>query len=94
MSGKIERLHSLFVQEEYHRQGIGRRLVTQFEQACVDRGCRVVRLASTIYAVPFYLKLGYKKSTGLRAGWSFQGDGLKWQPMKKNLVRVNRARLD
>jgi hypothetical protein len=40
-----------------------------------------------LYAVPFYQKLGYKKSTGVRAGWSFAGQDFKWQPMKKILTK-------
>ena len=40
---------------------------------------------STLYAVPFYTKLGYKKTTGVRAAWSFEGTGLLYQPMKKVL---------
>ena len=49
-------------------------------------GGEVIRLASTLYAVSFYQKLGYKKSTGVRTGWSFEGENFKWQPMKKSLA--------
>jgi hypothetical protein len=27
--------------------------------------------------------MGYKKTTGVRPGWSFEGLGLVYQPMKK-----------
>jgi GNAT superfamily N-acetyltransferase len=81
------RLQSLFVREDHHHQGIGRRLVESCEQWCVSRGSRVIRLAATLYAIPFYEAVGYKKSTGIRNGWSFDGKGLKFQPMKKYLVR-------
>jgi GNAT superfamily N-acetyltransferase len=84
---KPGRLQSLFVREDHHHQGIGRRLVESCEQWCADRGASVIRLASTLYAVPFYSALGYKKSTGIRIGWSFDGEGLKYQPMKKYLIR-------
>jgi hypothetical protein len=30
--------------------------------------------------------LGYKRSTGRRTAWSFQGHGLPVQPMKKALT--------
>ncbi len=80
------RLQSLFVLDNYHRQGIGRRLVRRCENELSIRGSRVIHLASTLYAVPFYLALGYKKSTGIRNGWSFEGYGLKYQPMRKVLV--------
>ncbi len=89
LRGRIERLQSLFVRANWHYHGIGRLLVEHFEAACLGQGGNVIRLASTLYAVPFYQKLGYKKSTGVRAGWSFGGVGLRWQPMKKMLM-VNR----
>jgi GNAT superfamily N-acetyltransferase len=85
LRGRKDRLHSLFVRGDHHRQGIGRTLVERFEQECQQQGGDVIRLASTLYAVPFYQRLGYKKSTGVRRGWSFEGAGLKWQPMKKIL---------
>ena len=82
---RAERLQSLFVGEDFHRQGIGRKLVECCEQACASRGSIVIRLAATLYAIPFYEAVGYKKSTGIRNGWSFEGVGLKYQPMKKRL---------
>ena len=85
LRGREHRLGSLFVRADYHRQGIGRKLVARFEQECCRRGSTEVRVASTLYAVPFYTKMGYKKTTGVRSGRSFEGSGLKWQPMKKRL---------
>lgn len=87
LRGRKERLASLFVRGNRHRQGIGRRLVERFEQECLRQGVTVIRVASTPYAVPFYLKMGYKRSTGMRSGWSFEGRGLEVQPMKKLLGR-------
>jgi GNAT superfamily N-acetyltransferase len=78
------RLLSLYVRGAYQWRGIGRKLVERFEQDCQWEGIRQVRLASTPYAVPFYLKLGYKRSTGVRTGFSFEGRGLVYQPMKKD----------
>jgi GNAT superfamily N-acetyltransferase len=78
-------LQSLFVKGDHHRQGIGRRLVEHFERECAHQGATVIRVASTLYAVPFYLRLGYKRSTGVRSGTSFEGRGLKIQPMRKTL---------
>jgi GNAT superfamily N-acetyltransferase len=83
LRGRKDRLQSLFVREDHHRQGMGRRLVQRFEAECMRQGGRVVRVASTLYAIPFYTAMGYKKTTGLRAGWSFGGTGLRYQPMKK-----------
>lgn len=90
LRGRKERLASLFVRGDRHRQGIGRRLVEAFEQASVGEGVTVIRVASTLYAIPFYTALGYRRTTGVRNGWSFEGAGLRYQPMKKNLL-VNAA---
>lgn len=87
LRGRKERLASLFVHKDYHHQGVGRRLVEKFEVESISSGVEVIRLASTLYAIPFYSKLGYKKSTGVRTGWSFDGYGFQYQPMKKVLVR-------
>ena len=86
LRGRIDRLASLFVAGQYHRQGIGRRLVAQFESECRQRNATVIRLAATDFAVPFYLAMGYKRSTGRRTGWSFDGYGLAYQPMRKVLA--------
>jgi GNAT superfamily N-acetyltransferase len=85
LRGRKDRLQSLFVRGDRHQRGIGRMLVERFEQECRNLGGEVIRLASTLYAVPFYQRLGYKKSTGVRKGWSFEGTGFRWQPMKKTL---------
>ena len=66
-------------------RGAGRRLVRRFEQECLARGVTVVKVASTLYAVPFYQALGYRRSTGVRSMRSFQGSGLPYQPMRKTL---------
>jgi GNAT superfamily N-acetyltransferase len=79
------RLQSLFVREDHHHQGIGRKLVERCEEWCANRGSKEIRLAATLYAVPFYQAVGYKKSTGIRNGCSFDGKGLRYQPMKKEL---------
>ena len=84
--GRKDRLQSLFVKGSRHRQGIGRKLVERFEQESLRRGAKVIHVASTLYAVPFYLTMGYRKSTGVRLGWSFEGSGLKMQPMRKELL--------
>jgi len=54
LRGRKDKLQSLFVRGDLHRQGIGRRLVEIFEQACVGQGADEIRLMSTLYAVPFY----------------------------------------
>jgi len=87
LRGRKDRLASLFVRGDHHRQGIGRRLVERFEQECLRQRATAIRVAATLYAVPFYLKMGYKRSTGVRSGWSFEGRGLQIQPMRKVLVQ-------
>ena len=87
LRGREERLGSLFVHKASHRRGVGRRLVQHFEQQSIQRGVVVIRVAATLYAVPFYLALGYKRYTGVRSGWSFDGHGLKIQPMRKVFAR-------
>jgi putative acetyltransferase len=86
LRGRNGRLASLFVRGDHHRMGIGRRLVGQFEDECIRQGAMVVRVAATLYAVPFYAALGYRRTTGVRNGWSFEGRGLRYQPMKKVLA--------
>ncbi|MGE5249785.1 MAG: GNAT family N-acetyltransferase [Bacteroidota bacterium] len=85
LRGRNERLHSLFVREDHHRRGIGRMLMEKFEQECIAQGASKITLLATLYAVPFYMAIGYRRSTGVRSGWSFEARGLKYQPMKKVL---------
>ena len=85
LRGRTGRLASLFVRGDHQRQGIGRRLVERFERESLRQGVAVIRVAATLCAVPFYLAMGYRRSTGVRTGWSFEGRGLKVQPMRKVL---------
>lgn len=87
LRGRKERLASLFVSKQYHHQGIGRILVYHFEKENIKLNAACIRVAATLYAVDFYSKLDYKKTTGVRSAWSFGGQGLLYQPMKKNLSR-------
>jgi GNAT superfamily N-acetyltransferase len=85
LRGRKERLASLFVRGDFQRQGIGRQLVQRFEEESIKLGVKVIRLSATLFAVPFYLAMGYKRSTNVRIGWSFEGRGLPNQPMRKVL---------
>jgi GNAT superfamily N-acetyltransferase len=78
-------LSSLFVAGRHHRRGIGRALVERFEQEYAASGVDVFKVAATEYAVPFYLNMGYKRSTNVRSMRSFREPGLPYQPMKKTL---------
>jgi len=84
-------LSSLFVDGQRHRRGVGRMLVERFEQEYVERGVEVFKLSATLYAVPFYLKMGYQRSTGVRTMASFGESGLAYQPMKKTVVQEGRT---
>jgi GNAT superfamily N-acetyltransferase len=86
LRGRRDRLASLFVSGDHHRRGIGRALVERFELECLRQGATVIRVTATLYAVPFYRAMGYARSTGVRTGWSFEGRGLKVQPMRKVLL--------
>lgn len=85
LRGSPGRLHSLFVRESHHRHGIGRRLMATFERTVRKAGCDKITMQATLYAVPFYQCLGYRRSTGARVGVCFDGTGFKYQPMKKVL---------
>lgn len=87
LRGSVGRLHSLFVGARYHSRGIGRQLMAVFEEACRQGGASAITMASSLYAVPFYARLGYKKSTGLRRGPCFDGRDFPFQPMRKVLGR-------
>ncbi len=85
LRGSPGRLHSLFVRSSHHRRGIGRLLMSAFEQQVRQGGHLKITLQASLYAIPFYQALGYKRSTGVRSGSCFDGTGYKYQPMKKTL---------
>ncbi len=85
LRGSPGRLHSLFVHASHHRRGIGRRLMETFERRVRSAGHTKITMQATLYAVPFYQNLGYRKSTSVRSGPCFDGTGFKYQPMKKVL---------
>jgi len=86
LRGRANVLASLFVHGDHHGQGIGRRLVEQFERDSRRQGIEWIRVAATMFAIPFYQTLGYKKTTGIRPCKSFEGTDLQYQPMKKTLT--------
>jgi len=78
--GKNNRIINLFVDGNFHNHGIGRKLVSLLEQQAKKEKSKYVKIRSSMYAIKFYTKLGYKKTTGVRLY-----RGLKIQPMKKEL---------
>jgi GNAT superfamily N-acetyltransferase len=85
LRGRPDKLQSLFVRADHHRQGIGRRLVGCYERQCRRKGSAAIKVQATLYAVPFYLALGYVRSTGMRTMRIFEGARFPYQPMKKVL---------
>jgi predicted N-acetyltransferase YhbS len=78
IKGKKDRIGNLFVLGKAHKKGIGRRLVNLLETEAKKQHSKKIKICSSIYAVPFYQRMGYKKTTGIR---NFHG--LRIQPMKK-----------
>ncbi len=91
LRGRADRLQSLFVRGDTHGQGIGRRLVEMFEQEAQRQGTTTIRVASSLYAISFYQRLGYKKTTGVRAKPCFDGDWFPYQPMIKRFAARTRG---
>ena len=86
LRGRIDRLQSLFVRGDHQGQGIGRRLVAAFEQEVLPQGSSTIRVSSSLVAIPFYQRLGYKKTTGMRSGPCFDGEWFPYQPMIKRFA--------
>ena len=74
------RIINLFVREKCHNQGIGKRLVTEFEIECKKRGFSEIILRSQTFAIPFYLSCGYVHTSGFTDKF-----GLSTQAMKKSI---------
>ena len=65
----LPKLWLLWVREDHRGSGIGRHLVTAFEDAARTKGARRVFLSSHTFQAPeFYRRLGYVE-TGRRDGW-------------------------
>jgi GNAT superfamily N-acetyltransferase len=60
-NGRVAWVEEVFVRGDVRGRGIGRALMTAFEQWARGRGCALVALA-TRRAAPFYQALGYEDS--------------------------------
>jgi GNAT superfamily N-acetyltransferase len=60
-NGRVAWAEEVFVRGDLRGRGIGRALMTAFEQWAGERGCALVALA-TRRAAPFYHALGYEDS--------------------------------
>jgi len=78
--GNPERISNLFVKADYHKKKIGKKLVERFEKEAIKKKSKLIKLKASIYSVPFYQRMGYKKTTGTR-----YISELKIQPMQKSL---------
>lgn len=72
----------LFVEEEYHRRGIGRRLIKSIEEYIRQeyRG-RMMTVNASPYAVGFYHQIGFEDVAPELAK-----DGIIYTPMEKKLI--------
>lgn len=76
--GKKDRIINLFIDESFHGQGIGQKLVKLFEKKAKELDSNMIKIRSSLYASVFYQKQGYKKTTGVR-----KFHGIKVQPLIK-----------
>ena len=53
-------IQSLYVEPEYHRKGIGKRLMEELENEARREKCAKIGIRSSMPAVSFYEALGYK----------------------------------
>lgn len=75
------RLKNLYVDTTYFRKGIGKKLYEKFEAKARKLGYPHIKIYSSIYAIPFYEAVGFKKTRG-----PVKVKGLNMQPMKKILT--------
>ena len=54
-------IRSVFVDPQYHRRGIGRRLISTIESIALDAGLSLLNVPSSITAEGFYTSLGFRK---------------------------------
>lgn len=79
--GNEGRIGNLFVLEDYQGKNVGSKLLKKFENEAKRKSSKLIRIRSSLYAVPFYQRKGYKKSRGMiKAKKLF---GLRYQPMIK-----------
>lgn len=76
---KNYRIPLLFVDKKFHRKGVAKRLINKVELMFIKKGLKIIKINSSLYAVKFYEKTGYKKSRGI-----IKKD-MVFQPMKKIL---------
>ena len=78
--GLPNKISSLFVEGAEHQKGIGKKLIETFEKEAKKKMSKYIKVRSSLNAVSFYQKVGYRKTTGIR---NFMG--LKIYNMKRIL---------
>jgi GNAT superfamily N-acetyltransferase len=75
-----DRLNRLFVDKRHHGKGIGK-LMERIERSFRKRGSQRLKLRSSPYAIKFYQRIGYRKTTRI-----IHRQGFVYQPMAKKPV--------
>ena len=81
LRGHGNKLGSLFVDPKHQRKGVATKLYKTFEKNARKYNTSI-HIKSSLFAIPFYKRLGFKKTTGIR---SWKNLPVKFQPMKKLL---------
>lgn len=80
INGVPNRISSLFVDGAQHRKGVGKELFNSFEFEAIEYGSNRISIEASLYAVNFYEKMGFDKTTGI-----INHMGLKVYKMEKML---------
>jgi len=78
--GREDKIVNLFVVGEYHKRGVARGLVVKFEKTAKGMGGKSIKINSSLYAIPFYEKMDYKKVGSISKLF-----GLNVQKMRRGL---------
>lgn len=54
-------IYTVFVDTQYHRKGIAKKLINLFEEIVDNNGIRLLKVQASITSQKFYEKLGYSK---------------------------------
>ncbi|GKX30763.1 N-acetyltransferase [Vallitalea longa] len=72
----------IFVKKEFHRMGIGTRLINRIIEEVKNSGVRRIRLNASLYAVPFYHAVGFDEM-----GDVCEYKGIKYMPMELDILQ-------
>ncbi|MCD6109441.1 GNAT family N-acetyltransferase [bacterium] len=78
IEANLNEIQLFFVNQKYQGKGVGKALMDTIELIVKKKKNNVIYVKASIYAVPIYTNLGFKKTTGKR-----QINGEQYQPMKK-----------